>query len=301
MTINHPELKTIRDFIRYATSEFNKAGLFYGHGTDNAWDEAVALVLHTAHLKHDINPAVLDANLTSDERTTLFALIHKRSKDRIPLPYLTNEAWFLGHSYYVDERVLIPRSPIAELLENQFAPFIQEDDVHQILDLCTGSGCIAIGCAQMFSGATVDAVDISADALAVAKINVSKHHMEDQVNLIQSDLFQQIAPKKYDIIVSNPPYVDAIDMAGLPNEYKQEPALALAAGDDGLDLAKRILRDASKYLQPHGILVIEVGNSEVALAAQYPDIPFTWLEFEHGGGGVFLLTAEQVSVYQDRF
>lgn len=301
MTINHPELKTIRDFIRYATSEFNKAGLFYGHGTDNAWDEAVALVLHTTHLKHDVNQIVLDANLTSEERVKLFELINKRVKDRIPVPYLTHEAWFLGQSFYVDERVLIPRSPIAELIENQFTPFIQEQNVQQILDLCTGSACIAIGCAQAFPGASVDAADISTDALVVANINVLRHHLENQVALHQSDLFNQLPKKKYDIIVSNPPYVDAADMMSLPNEYKHEPALALAAGTDGLDLAKRILREAYDYLQPHGILIVEVGNSEAALAEQYPDVPFTWLEFEHGGGGVFLLTAEQLQTYRDRF
>lgn len=301
MSINHPELKTIRDFIRFATSEFNKAGLFYGHGTDNAWDEAVALVLHTAHLKHDISHAVLDANLTNEERVTLFGLINKRAKDRIPVPYLTNEAWFLGHAYYVDERVLIPRSPIAELIENQFAPFIQEHEVQHILDLCTGSACIAIGCAQAFPEATVDAVDISTDALIVANINRLRHHMEDQVTLIESNLFKEVPPKKYDIIVSNPPYVDAADMASLPNEYQHEPALALAAGNDGLDLAKQILREASNYLQPHGILIVEVGNSETALAEQYPNVPFTWLTFERGGGGVFLLTAEQLLAHQDQF
>lgn len=299
--MTHAELKTIRDFIRYATSQFNKAGIYYGHGTDNAWDEAVALVLHTANLKHDVNHAVLDANLISEERSKLFELIDKRANDRVPVPYLTNEAWFLEQPFYVDERVLIPRSPIAELIENQFAPFIEEDQVQAVLDLCTGSSCIAIGCAQAFPEASVDASDISSEALIVANINVLKHHVEDRVTLHQSDLFTNLPQKKYDIIVSNPPYVSLEEMAALPNEYKHEPALGLAAGTDGLDLAKRILRDALHYLQPHGILVVEVGNSEVALAEQYPDVPFTWLEFERGGGGVFLLTAEQLAEHQSRF
>ncbi|MFZ2315630.1 MAG: 50S ribosomal protein L3 N(5)-glutamine methyltransferase [Gammaproteobacteria bacterium] len=299
--MTHTELKTIRDFIRYATSQFNKAGIYYGHGTDNAWDEAVALVLHTAGLKHDVNHAVLDANLISEERSKLFELIEKRAKDRIPVPYLTNEAWFLEQPFYVDERVLIPRSPIAELIENQFSPFIEEEQVQRILDLCTGSGCIAIGCAQAFPDANVDASDISSDALIVANINVLKHHVEDQVTLHQSDLFNNLPQKKYDIIVSNPPYVSIEEMAALPNEYKHEPALGLVAGTDGLDLAKRILRNAPNYLQPHGILIVEVGNSEVALAEQYPDVPFTWLEFERGGGGVFLLTAEQLAEHKGRF
>jgi ribosomal protein L3 glutamine methyltransferase len=298
---NYTDLKTIRDFIRIATSQFNAAGLYYGHGTDNAWDEAIALVLHTLHLPHDINPTVLEARLLQDEKSILAELIDLRVKKRIPVPYLTHEAWFSGLPYYVDERVLIPRSPIAELVENHFQPWIDIVNVHNILDLCTGSGCIAIACAKVFPDAMVDASDISADALAVAKINMLKHAVEDQVHLVESDLYTDLPEKKYDIIVSNPPYVSTEEMIGLPSEYHHEPKLGLEAGKSGLDFAIRILRHASNYLQPHGILVVEVGNSEYALAESFPDVPFTWLEFERGGGGVFLLTAEQLIEHQQSF
>lgn len=297
----HPELKNIRDFVRFAASQFNEAGLYFGHGTDNAWDEAVALALHSLHLPITVNPTVLDANLTSDEQTKLTALIQKRVDKRIPVPYLTNEAWFSGLPFYVDERVLIPRSPIAELIEQHFEPWVMPDNVHQILDLCTGSGCIAIACAKAFPDAQVDASDISPEALAVAKINVLRHSVEDQVELISSDLFDSIPAKKYDIIVSNPPYVNAAEMSSLPSEYRHEPSLGLAAGADGLTIATRILQNASRFLNPEGILIIEVGNSESALADQFPDIPFTWLDFQRGGGGVFLITAEQLIEHKKAF
>lgn len=298
---NYSELKTIRDFIRLAVSHFNAASLYYGHGTDNAWDEAIALILHALHLPHDINPTVLDARLTQEERTLLGKLIDLRVEKRIPVPYLTHEAWFSGLPFYVDERVLIPRSPIAELIENHFKPWIQVDEVHQILDLCTGSGCIAIACAMQFPDSIVDASDISTDALAVAKINALRHNVEDQITLIESDLFQSIPPKKYDIIVSNPPYVSAEEMFNLPNEFHHEPNMGLAAGTHGLDFAIRILRDAHHYLQPQGILIVEVGNSEHALTEKFPDVPFTWLDFERGGGGVFVLTAQQLAEHQPLF
>jgi ribosomal protein L3 glutamine methyltransferase len=298
---NYIDLKTIRDFIRIGTTRFNAAGLYYGHGTDNAWDEAVALVLHTLHLPHDINPIVLDARLTEEERATLGELINLRIEKRIPVPYITHEAWFSGLPYYVDERVLVPRSPIAELIENHFQPWINPDMVHHILDLCTGSGCIAITCAKAFPDAIIDASDVSTDALAVAKINVLKHSVEDQVNLIESDLFNVVPKKKYNIIVSNPPYVSTEEMFNLPNEFLHEPQLGLAAGTHGLDFAMRILRNAEQYLEPNGVLIVEVGNSEYALADQFPDVPFTWLDFHRGGGGVFLLTAEQLAEYRDVF
>lgn len=293
-----PELQTLRDFLRYATSRFNEAGLYFGHGTDNAWDEAAALVMHTLHLPHDVSHQVLDAHLVADERLRLLDLIKKRVEQRIPLAYLTHEAWFSGLSFYVDERVLIPRSPIAELIENHFQPWVNPDDVHQILDLCTGSGCIAAALAKAFPDAEVDASDISDDALAVAKINVLRHNVEDQVHLHKADLFDGLPVKKYDLIVSNPPYVSQEEMAELPDEYRHEPALGLEAGNEGLDLVKRIIKNAADYLAPNGVMVVEVGNSEHALAEAYPEIPFYWLTFERGGGGVFLLTARQLREFK---
>lgn len=289
------ELVTIRDYVRFAVTRFNEAGLYYGHGTDNAWDEAIGLILHTLHLPHDINPAMLEARLTSQERETIYQLIMQRITKRIPVPYLTHQAWFAGLPFYVDERVLIPRSPLAELIEQQFQPWIDPAHVTQILDLCTGSGCIAIACAKAFPEAEIDASDISDAALTVAKMNVLRHDVEDQVQLYQSDLFLSLPSKKYDIIVSNPPYVDAEDLASLPEEYTHEPILGLAAGETGLDFALRILKAAKSYLNPQGILIIEIGNSEYAFNERYPDFPVTWLEFQKGGGGVFLITAEQLN------
>jgi ribosomal protein L3 glutamine methyltransferase len=287
-------LLSIRDFIRWAVSRFNEQGLFFGHGTETAWDEAVALVLHSLHLPHDINPAVLDANLTHAEREKLYNLIEQRITKRIPLAYLTHEILFAGLSFYVDERVLIPRSPIAELIENQFQPWVDADKVNTILDLCTGSGCIAIACAKAFPDAMVDASDISNDALAVAKMNNLRHNTEDQVHLYQSDLFSALPAKKYDLIVTNPPYVSLEEMSALPKEYQHEPDLALTAGDLGLDFAIRILQKAPEYLATDGVLVMEVGNSEYALAEHFPELPFTWIEFERGGGGVCLLRREDL-------
>lgn len=299
--IKPTELKTIRDYVRFATSQFNQAGIFYGHGTDNAWDEAMYLVLRTLHLPHDTYPFVLDANLTTTEMETLSELIEKRVTKRIPVAYLIHEAYLSGLSFYVDERVLIPRSPIAELIENHFEPWIMYNDVQHILDMCTGSGCLAITCAKAFPEAQIDACDISSDALTVAKTNVLRHNAEAQVTLHQSDLFASLPPKKYSVIISNPPYVSAQEMADLPLEYKHEPSLGLAAGTEGLDFAVKILREAKAFLEPDGILIVEVGNSEHALADRFPNIPFTWLEFQHGGGGVFLLTAEQISEYHKEF
>lgn len=295
----HPELITIIDYIRYAASRFNEAGLYYGHGTDNAWDEAVALVLHALHLPHHVNASVSNAHLTKDEGQRLSDLIDLRVTKRIPVPYLTHEAWFSGLSFYVDERVLIPRSPIAELIENQFAPWVAQENVERVLDLGTGSGCIAIACAKAFPDAQVDASDISENALAVAKINVLRHNVEDQVTLVKSDLFAELIPAKYDIIVSNPPYVSTDEMMSLPSEYTHEPKQGLEAGKEGLDVVIRILNQASDYLQPEGIIVIEVGNSEYALMEKFPNVPFSWLEFERGGGGVFLLTAEQLLEHRE--
>src|SRR3990167_4038505 len=229
MITTHPELLTIRDYIRYATSCFNEASLYFGHGTDNAWDEAVALTFHTLHLPHHIHPAVLDAHITKDEQTKLIHLIDQRVTKRIPIAYLTHEAWFAGLAFYVDERVLIPRSPLAELIENHFQPWLVSTEIENLLDLCTGSACIAIACAKAFPEATIDASDISTEALAVAKINTLRHNVADRVRLHHANLFEGLAKQSYDIIISNPPYVNQTDIATFPKEYQWEPLSALQA------------------------------------------------------------------------
>lgn len=288
-------LDTLADFVRWGASAFNRAGLSFAHGTSNAVDEALNLVLYGLKLDHDIPDWLLQGRLTHDEKRTVYELLSRRVKERKPYAYITNHARFAGLDFYVDERVLVPRSPIAELIEQGFEPWIEPDRVSRVLDLCTGSGCIAIACAYAFPDATVDATDISDDALAVARINVERLHVAHQVTLHQGDLFGGLAPNRYDVIVSNPPYVDAEDMATLPDEHRHEPALGLAAGEDGLDIAHRILASAAGYLAPDGILVVEVGNSRWALEEAYPDVPFTWLEFKRGQAEVFVLRAEQLA------
>ena len=287
------ELVTVQDMLRWATSEFNRAELFYGHGTDNAWDEAVQLVLPSLNLAIDSDITIIQSRLTRRERKMLAELIVTRIEKRIPIAYLTNKAWFAGLEFYVDERTLVPRSPFAELIDAHFAPWV-EASPKRILDLCTGSACIAIACAYAFPEAEVDAVDISDEALEVAEINIQGHGVEQQVFPIQSDLFSGIENEKYDLIISNPPYVDAEDMANLPDEYKHEPELGLACGFDGLDLVRKMLQQASSKLNDKGVLFVEVGNSQVHLQEAYPEIPFTWIEFSAGGHGVFVLTKEQL-------
>ena len=283
-------LQTLRDFFRWAASEFIAAGLFYGHGTDNPWDEAEQLVLHAVHLNPPLADEWLDARLTRPERVKVIENIRRRIEERIPAAYITGKAWFAGMPFYVDERVLVPRSPIAELIEKQFAPWLTEEP-SQILDLCTGSGCIGIACAYAFPDAEVQLSDISFEALAVAEENIQQHDLSDRVFFIQSDLFDSLQDQRFDLIVSNPPYVDAEDMASLPEEYHAEPELGLASGVDGLDFTRRLLAEAVDHLTGNGLLVVEVGNSWSALEMAYPSLPFTWVEFERGGHGVFVLTA----------
>lgn len=298
------ELNSLRDFLRWTTSRFNQAGLFYGHGNEDAFNEASQLLLSTLNLPvHEIPELFLDARLTMAEKQSLLILVEKRIEQRIPLPYLINEAWFAGLPFFVDERVLIPRSPFAELIEAQFQPWLNDPDaVSNILDLCTGSGCIAIALAMAFENAQVDAVDISHDALAVADINIAKHHLQDQVHAIQSDCWQAIAPaNQYDLIISNPPYVGADEMAGLPQEYRHEPVSALEAEDNGLALVEQILLKAADYMTDNGLLFVEVGNSDLAVDEQWPETAFLWLDFEQGGHGIFMLDKTQCVAFQQRY
>lgn len=294
------ELISIRDMLRWAISCFNEADLYYGHGTDNAWDDALQLIFHSLQLPFNMPASLQNARLTLSERKAIAELINRRVKEKIPVAYLTHEAWFAKMSFYVDERVLIPRSPIAELIENHFLPWLAKQP-QKILDLCTGSGCIGIACAHYFPDSEIVATDISNDALEVAKLNAENHGVTQRVQLIQSDLFQSIPRQSFDLIVSNPPYVDEHDMSYLPAEFKHEPQLGLAAGKDGLDFAIQILKSAADYLTADGLLILEVGNSEHALVQRFPQVPFLWLEFERGGGGVLLLTAEQIRKYQKEF
>lgn len=285
---------TVQDALQWAESNFTRAELYFGHGTDNAWDDAVAILTHVLDLPYDVDRSVLSRQLTQSEQQQLFELFNRRINERIPVPYLTQQAWFCGLPFYVDERVIIPRSPIAELIQKHFYPWVNEEGVDAILDLCCGSACIAIACAHAFPKAKVDALDLSQDALEVAKLNVKQHTLEKRVAVIESDLFSAVPGKKYDIIVSNPPYVDANDFATRPDEYKHEPDMALASGGDGLDATRVILQQATEHLTEDGVLIVEVGNSAEALQQAFPHLPFTWLEFEQGGDGVFLLRREEV-------
>ena len=287
------ELVSVQDFIRWACSKFESSDIYYGHGTDNAWDESVTLVLQSVNLPFDTPDIVLQSRLTTSEKELIASRIAKRINKKIPVAYLTNKAMFCESEYYVDSRVLVPRSPIAELIENRFEPWINSDEVENILDLCTGSGCIAIACSQYFPDVIVDGSDISSDCIEVAEIN-RESLQQDNVAFYQSDLFYQLEHKKYDIIVSNPPYVDAEDFLEIPAEFLAEPKLGLTSGDDGLSLTRQILADAHKYLNDGGILIVEVGNSAQALEEAYPNVEFLWLEFERGGHGVFLLDKKQL-------
>ncbi|SHF42675.1 [LSU ribosomal protein L3P]-glutamine N5-methyltransferase [Modicisalibacter ilicicola DSM 19980] len=295
------ELVSLRDYLRWATSEFHASRVHFGHGTSSAWDEAVALVLGGLHLPWDVDPAVLDARLLGDERRRLVALVRGRIESRRPLAYLLGEAFFAGYPFQVDERVLIPRSPIAELIEHGFAAWFPAAPPARVLDVGTGSGCIGIATALHLPTARVDLVDISTEALEVAKANITLHDLGTRVRAVLSDLFDGVSGQRYDLIVANPPYVNARDLATMPAEFGHEPALALGAGRDGLDVVRRLLRDARQHLEDDGVLIVEVGNSDEQLESAFPEVPFLWLEFERGGHGVFALTARELDEYAEHF
>lgn len=288
------QLLTLRDYIRWGSSEFLRNNLSFGHGFETALDEAVYLVLYALNLPWDWPRDYFDSRLTEKEREHVHAVLMQRIKTRQPAAYISNQAWFCGLPFYVDERVLVPRSPIAELIEQRFHPWVAPETVHSILDLCTGSGCIAIASQYAFPEAEVSASDISLDALEVARTNIGQHDLEGQLTLYQSDLFDRIPEQQFDLIVSNPPYVDAEDMDALSDEFKAEPGLGLAAGDDGLDIVDRILQQAPRYLSDDGVLIVEVGNSKVAMMQKYPHLPLMWVEFERGGDGVFCISARDL-------
>ena len=292
-TVAH-DLETLRDWLRYAVSRFGEAGLAFGHGTTNAYDEAAYLLLHSLHLPVDRLEPFLDARLTQAERAQVAQLLQRRIDQRVPAAYLTHEAWLGEFRFYVDERVLIPRSFIAELLPDGLAPYVDVAQTTTALDLGTGSGCLAILLAHACPGADVDAVDISTDALTVAQRNVSDYGLADRINLIRSDLFSNLSGKAYDLIISNPPYVTAVAMADLPPEHRHEPALALAGGEDGLDAVRTILSSAAGFLNHGGSLVVEVGHSRTAIEIAYPRVPFVWLETETSPDSVFLLKRDEL-------
>ena len=289
-------LHTVSDYLNWGMQRAEEAQVYLGHGTDSLWDDVLAIVLHVMRVPHTADVAVLQQEVPAEYGELILQLFKRRFEEKIPAAYLVQQAWFAGLPFYVDERVIIPRSPIAELIENQFQPWIDQGKVSHVLDLCTGSACIAIAAAKALPNAKVHAVDICEDALAVAQKNVEMHQVQDQVTLIQSDMFSNIPPQRYDIIISNPPYVSEAEMSDLPAEYYHEPRKALYADDQGLQFAEEILFQAKHYLAPGGILIVEVGNSADALHDRYQQTPFLWLDFERGGDGVFLLTAEQCHV-----
>ena len=292
---------TPRALIQWGADRFDQAGLVFGHGTDNALDEAAALVLHTLQIGYDQPDALLDQPISSVDRQRIVQLLEQRISSRKPAAYLLKEAWFAGMPFYVDERVLVPRSPIAELIEARFAPWIDPEQVGRVLDMCTGSGCIGIACAQAFPDATVDLSDLSKDALDVAQINIKRHQLMARVNAIQSDIFTALRGQLYDIIVANPPYIPEAEMQQLSAEFGHEPSLGLQAGADGLDIIVQILKQAAGHLADNGILVAEVGHTQDHLLARYPEVPFMWFDFEYGGTGVFMLDKAQLDEYQPLF
>ena len=289
--------------LEYGQTLFEQSDIYFGHGTDNAWDEAVYLLSHVLDLPPDADRSLLDNSIPVAEQNKIEALFQRRIDERVPAPYITQQAWFCSLPFYVDERVIVPRSPIAELIYNQFQPWCGNEP-RRVLDLCAGSGCIGIACAYAFEQAQVVLSDISKQALEVTEINIQNHELSHRVTAIESDLFsgfEQSTKNSFDLIVSNPPYVDASDLAQMPEEYAHEPELALASGDDGLDFTRRLLKQAAEYLTQRGVLVVEVGNSSVALDRAFPEVPFTWLEFSEGDSGVFVLTYDQLQIYAASF
>jgi ribosomal protein L3 glutamine methyltransferase len=293
------ELSSIIDFIRYGASQFGRAGLTFGHSFDNALDESTQLVLHALHLQHDIGPAYGQAKLTTEEKQAVLALFQRRIDERIPACYLTGEAWFAGLNFKSDGRALVPRSPIAELIESGFEPWLGSLPVARALDLCTGSGCIAIAMAHYNPEWQVDGVDISESALSLAAENKTRLHAHN-CTFIQSNLFAALAGKRYDLIVTNPPYVTNDETDALPEEYAHEPDLGLRAGDDGLDFALKILRDAPAYLSEHGLLICEVGESEQHLIKLLPEVPFAWVEFKVGQMGIFVIDRNDILAHHEK-
>ncbi len=294
------ELDTVGDGLRWTQACFEEAELYFGHGTDNPWDEALHLVLGSLRLPMESDPSILDCKLSEPEKDHLIDNVRLRVDERVPVPYLTGRAWFAGLEFKIDRRAIIPRSPIAELIERDFAPWYPGEGIRRVLDLCCGSGCIGLAVAAWNPEARVDLVDIDDSALALAEENRSLLELEDRVEIIPSDLFNELRGRQYDLIVTNPPYVDEQDLAGMPPEYRHEPALALGSGADGLDITRRILDNAVHFLSPDGLLVGEVGNSWTALEQAFPSVPFTWIELEHGGHGVFVLTARELAEHQPR-
>jgi ribosomal protein L3 glutamine methyltransferase len=290
-------LVTPRDWIRWGASAFAAADLRFGHGSDNALDEAAHLTLHALRLPFDVSDAYLDARLTPSERRVVLTLLRRRIEERRPAPYLTGEAWFAGLPFFVDERVIIPRSPIAELIEDGFQPWLGEREPARILDLCTGSGAIAIACAYAFPDAEVVATELSEDALEVARRNVERHELGPRLSLRRADLFEGLTPERFDLIVTNPPYVSPDEWHGLPAEYRHEPEFAFTGGDDGLGLVGRLLMNAPEYLAEDGLLVMELGNTAFALEGCWPDLPVTWVDLERGGVGVGVIEAEDLAAW----
>ena len=299
--MKNTETSTVAAMLKFGQTTFESQGIHFGHGTTCAWDEAVCLLSFALDLPPSPGRSVLAQVLSMDEQLKIKALFERRISERIPAPYLTGQAWFCGLPFIVDQRVIVPRSPIGALIGERFQPWCKTQPI-QILDLCTGGGCIGIACAYAFQDAQIVLTDISADAIAVATMNIAGHDLGDRVTAVVSDLFAGLdSEKRFDLIVSNPPYVDLDDLASMPEEYQYEPALALASGNDGLDFTRRLLREAEHYLTQDGVLVVEVGNSSQALGLAFPKVSFVWIDFDEGDGGVFMLTREELVEHRESF